>query len=31
MLLDLKQLFKKYQENEHIQFEYDTEVIYGQL
>jgi len=31
MLLDLKQLFKKYQKNERIQFEYDTEVIYGQL
>ncbi len=31
MLLDLKQLFKKYQKNEHIQFEYETEVIYGQL
>lgn len=31
MLLDLKQLFKKYQENELIKFEYDTEAIYGQL
>ncbi|MFX0001133.1 MAG: class I SAM-dependent methyltransferase [Candidatus Hodarchaeota archaeon] len=31
MLLDLKRLFKKYQENELIKFEYDTEVIYGQL
>ena len=31
MLLDLKLLFKKYQENGLIKFEYDTEVIYGQL
>jgi SAM-dependent methyltransferase len=31
MLLDLKQLFKKYQKNGLIRFEYDTEVIYGQL
>ena len=31
MLLDLKRLFKKYQENGLIRFEYDTEVIYGQL
>ncbi|MFX0105189.1 MAG: class I SAM-dependent methyltransferase [Candidatus Hodarchaeota archaeon] len=31
MLLDLKQLFEKYQKDGHIRFEYDTEVFYGQL
>ncbi len=31
MLYDLKQLFKKYQKNGLIRFEYDTEIIYGQL
>lgn len=31
MLLDLKQLFKKYQKDGLIRFEYDTEVFYGQL
>ena len=31
MLFDLKQLFEKYQEEGQLRFEYDTEVIYGQL
>ncbi|MFW9877077.1 MAG: class I SAM-dependent methyltransferase [Candidatus Thorarchaeota archaeon] len=31
MLYDLKKLFKKYQKNGSIKFEYNTEVIYGQL
>ncbi|MFX0137387.1 MAG: class I SAM-dependent methyltransferase, partial [Candidatus Hodarchaeota archaeon] len=31
MLLDLKQIFKKYQKDGLIRFEYDTEVFYGQL
>ncbi|MFW9881868.1 MAG: class I SAM-dependent methyltransferase, partial [Candidatus Thorarchaeota archaeon] len=31
MLYDLKKLFKKYQKNGTIRFEYNTEVIYGQL
>ncbi|MFX1326660.1 MAG: class I SAM-dependent methyltransferase [Promethearchaeota archaeon] len=31
MILDLKRLFNKYEINGYIQFEYDTEVFYGQL
>ncbi|MFX0023280.1 MAG: class I SAM-dependent methyltransferase [Candidatus Hermodarchaeota archaeon] len=31
MLLDLKQLFDKFQKDGLIRFEYDTEIIYGQL
>jgi ubiquinone/menaquinone biosynthesis C-methylase UbiE len=31
MLFDLKQLFKKFQKNGLIRFEYDTEIVYGQL
>jgi len=31
MLLDLKKLFEKYQQDKLIRFEYDTEIIYGQL
>lgn len=31
MLLELKKLFKKFQRNDRIRFEYETEVIYGQL
>ncbi|MFX0144136.1 MAG: class I SAM-dependent methyltransferase [Candidatus Hodarchaeota archaeon] len=31
MLFELKQLFEKHQNNGLIQFEYDTEIIYGQL
>ncbi len=31
MLLELKKLFEKFQKNDHIRFEYETEVYYGQL
>ncbi|MFX1390694.1 MAG: class I SAM-dependent methyltransferase [Promethearchaeota archaeon] len=31
MLLDLRKLYDKFQKNGYIKFEYDTEVIYGQL
>ncbi|MFX1553765.1 MAG: methyltransferase domain-containing protein [Promethearchaeota archaeon] len=31
MLLDLKELFEKFQKNGLIRFEYDTEVVYGKL
>ncbi len=31
MLLELKKLFEKYQKEGFIKFEYDTEIIYGQL
>jgi len=31
MLFELKELFKKFQKNNRIKFEYTTEVIYGQL
>lgn len=31
MLLELKKLFKKFQENDRIRFEYETEVYYGKL
>ncbi len=31
MLLDLKQLFEKFQRDGRLKFEYDTEIIYGQM